>query len=52
MIKYISVTMLIAATVSLLSFTSNSSDEQPIELGKVKWERDFNDGLLKSKKEN
>ena len=42
--------MLFAATISLLSFTSN--DEQPIELGKVDWMRDFDAGLLKSKKEN
>lgn len=54
MIKYISITMLLAATISLLSFSSSDNDNnnQPVELGKVNWMRDFDAGLSKSKKEN
>jgi len=48
--KYISASLIVAATISLLAFSSDKG--QPIELGKVNWMRDFDAGLLKSKKEN
>ena len=48
--KYISASLIVAATISLLALSSDEG--QPIELGKVKWIRDFDAGLLKSKTEN
>ena len=53
--------VLFVSMLSFFSFKSNDSNEgrtftkeikQPVELGKVQWERDFNKGLTKSKKED
>ena len=48
--KYISASLIVAATISLLAMSPDEG--QPIELGKVKWIRDFDAGLLKSKTVN
>jgi len=48
--KNILVLIIITSAITLLSFSSNI--DQPIELGKVSWMRNFDEGILKSKKEN